>query len=147
MEISFIIPGKPFGKQRPRVVNRGKFSTAYTPKETIAYENLVKMCYKQEAGNFRFPDDAALEVGILAYYEIPKSVSKKKREEMLSNEIRPTKKPDFDNIGKVICDSLNSIAYHDDAAIVEAQVSKLYSEEPRVEVLIKEIEKGKGETL
>lgn len=80
-----------------------------------------------------------LHVNIKAYYEVPKSTSKKKREEMLSNIIRPTKKPDFDNIGKIICDSLNFIAYHDDSAIVEAEVSKFYSETPRVDVIIKAI--------
>lgn len=42
-QIQFVVPGKPFGKQRPRVACRGKFSKAYTPKETIAYENLVKL--------------------------------------------------------------------------------------------------------
>jgi len=76
----------------------------------------------------RFPDDAMLDVKIDAYYEVPKSASKKKRQEMLSNIIRPTKKPDFDNIGKIICDSLNLIAYHDDSAIVEARVGKFYIE-------------------
>lgn len=138
-EIKFTVPGKPFGKQRPRVARVGNYSKAYTPKETVAYENLVKLYYTDIAKGERFPDDAMLHVNIKAYYEVPKSVSKKKREEMLSNIIRPTKKPDFDNIGKIICDSLNVIAYHDDSAIVEAEVSKFYSENPRVDVIIKSI--------
>ena len=46
---------------------------------------------------------------IIAYYEIPKSTSKKKRREMLEHRIRPTKKPDWDNIGKIVCDSLNLV--------------------------------------
>lgn len=138
-EIKFTVPGQPFGKQRPRVVNRGNFSTAYTPKETVQYENLVKLYYQQTAQGFMFPKGEMLEVRIIAYYSIPKSTSKKKRQEMLDNKIRPIKKPDFDNIGKIICDSLNLIAYHDDAAIVDAQVRKFYSDEPRVEVIIKTI--------
>lgn len=138
-EIKFTVPGQPFGKQRPRVVNRGKFSTAYTPKETVQYENLVKLYYQQTAQGFMFQEGEMLEVRIIAYYSIPKSTSKKKRQEMLDNKIRPIKKPDFDNIGKIICDSLNLIAYHDDAAIVDAQVRKFYSDEPRVEVIIKTI--------
>ena len=68
-EIRFTIPGKPFGKQRPRVVNRGKFSTAYTPKETVEYENLVKLYYSQTAHGYMFPDDAMLDVRIFAFYE------------------------------------------------------------------------------
>lgn len=138
-EIRFTIPGKPFGKQRPRVVNRGKFSTAYTPKDTVQYENLVKLYYEQAAHGEMFPEDAMLDVRIFAFYEIPKSTSKKRRADMLANKIRPTKKPDFDNIGKIICDSLNLVAYHDDSSVVDAQVRKFYSEQPRVVVSIKTI--------
>ena len=138
-EIRFIIPGKPFGKQRPRVACRGKFSKAYTPKETIAYENLVKLFYTQKANGEMFPEDAELEIVILANYEIPKAASKVKREKMLSGKIRPTKRPDIDNVAKVIYDSLNKVAYHDDAAIVESRVGKFYSDNPRVEVTIRQI--------
>lgn len=138
-QIKFTVPGQPFGKQRPRVVNRGSFSKAYTPKETVQYENLVRLCYRQVAKGYMFPNDAMLDVRIIAYYSIPKSVSKKKRQEMLDRKIRPIKKPDFDNIGKIVCDSLNLIAYHDDSAVVDAQVRKFYSEEPRVEIIIRQI--------
>lgn len=140
-KISFTVPGKPFGKQRPRVISNGRFSTAYTPKETVAYENLVKFYYQTEAKGDRFPDDAVLRVEIAAYYEIPKSTSKSKKEAMLTYKVRPTKKPDIDNVTKAICDSLNLIAYHDDSAIVDAVVKKYYSTEPRVEVCIEDIGK------
>ena len=50
---------------------------------------------------------------------------------------RPTKKPDLDNIIKAIADSLNGIAYKDDAQIVELKSKKFYSDTPRVEVTIK----------
>lgn len=138
-QIKFSIPGQPFGKQRPRVVNRGTFSKAYTPKETVSYENLVKLMYSQAAKGKMFPDGAMLDVRIIAYYDIPKSTSKKKRKEMLEHKIRPAKKPDWDNIGKIVCDSLNLVAYHDDSAVVDAQVRKFYSENPRVDVTIKVI--------
>ena len=48
------------------------------------------------------------------------------------------KKADWDNIGKIVCDSLNGIAYHDDVQIVDAQVRKFYGETPRVVVTIQE---------
>ena len=44
MKMEFIIPGKVQAKQRPRF--NGKF--AYTPKETIAYENWVKTCFYEK---------------------------------------------------------------------------------------------------
>ena len=71
---------------------------------------------------------------------IPKSASKKKAQLMRERKIRPMKKPDFDNIGKIVCDSLNDIAYHDDAQIVDAQVRKFFSDDPRVVVTIQEAE-------
>ena len=137
--IHFVVPGKPFGKQRPRVACKGKFSKAYTPEKTKTYENLVKLFYAQESKGEMFPEEAELEIKIVAYYEIPKSASKVKREGMLSGRIRPTKRPDIDNIAKAIYDSLNKVAYHDDAAIVESRISKYYSDCPRVEVTITQI--------
>ena len=63
-----------------------------------------------------------------------------RRTMMLEHKIRPTKKPDWDNIGKIVCDSLNNIAYHDDNQVVDAQVRKFFSENPRVEVTIRKVE-------
>ena len=146
--IRFTIPGVPFGKQRPRVAirkftdqagNEKRFSKAYTPQKTVSYENLVKMAYQEAADGKRFGDDDMLDVRIIAYYEIPQSISKKKRKLMLEHKIRPTKTPDWDNIGKIICDSLNKIAYRDDSRVVDGQVRKFYSENPRVEVNIRKV--------
>lgn len=149
--IRFTVPGVPFGKQRPKVTVRkykdsqGKekaFSRAYTPEKTVNYENLVKMAYQNEAKGRRFKDNDMLDVRIIAYYEIPQSTSEKNKKKMLKHIIRPTKKPDWDNIGKVICDSLNKIAYHDDKQVVDSQVRKFYSENPRVDVVIRRIDPG-----
>lgn len=140
--IRFSIPGQPMGKQRPRVVHNGSFSQAFTPKETVSYENLVRVMYREAAKGKRFADEDMLDVRVIAYYSIPKSTSKKKRKMMLEHKIRPGKKPDWDNIGKIICDSLNTVAYRDDSSIVDAQVRKFYSENPRVDVTIRRIDPG-----
>lgn len=140
--IRFSIPGQPMGKQRPRVVHNGSFSRAFTPKETVSYENLVRVMYREAAKGKRFADEDMLDVRVIAYYSIPKSTSKKKRKMMLEHKARPGKKPDWDNIGKIICDSLNTVAYRDDSSIVDAQVRKFYSENPRVDVTIRRIDPG-----
>lgn len=143
--VKFTVYGEPKAKGRPRVSVRKSgdrektFSRAYTPKQTVIYENQVKLEYENQCGSYRFPDDAMLDIRIFAYYGIPKSTSKKKRELMLAGKIRPTKKPDFDNIAKIICDSLNGIAYQDDKLIVDGMFRKFYSEQPRVEVKILQI--------
>ena len=134
----FCIHGDPQGKGRPRFSSVCGHVHTRTQDETVLYENLVKTEYRQQVG-VKFPDDAMLDVRIFAYYPIPKSVSKRKRQAMLERKIRPTKKPDWDNVGKVICDSLNGIAYRDDAQVVDSMVRKFYGEDPKVVVTIEEI--------
>ena len=80
-----------------------------------------------------------MDLRIVAYYSIPPSKSKKQQALMRSKQVRPTKKPDWDNIGKVVADSLNQIAYADDAQIVDSMVRKFFSDNPRVEVSIREV--------
>ena len=133
--VTFTVPGDPTGKGRPRFTKNGR---PYTPAKTAAYEDYVKMAYMEYANGYRFGDDVCLDARVLAYYSIPKSVSKKKREQMLKHTIRPAKKPDNDNIIKIIFDSLNKIAYHDDAQIVDCQIRKFYAEQPRVVITITE---------
>lgn len=145
MAVKFTILGEPQGKGRPRFRSAGAFVQTYTPKETVAYENLVKLEYRRQCNDFKFPDGTMLDVRITAYYTIPKSVSKKKRLAMVQHLIRPMKKPDTDNVVKVILDSLNEIAYKDDVQVVDCQVRKFYSENPRVVVSISEAIVPKGE--
>ena len=70
---------------------------------------------------------------------IPKSTPKCRRSAMLSGAIRPTKKPDWDNIGKLVCDALNGVAYDDDKCVCEAVVRKFYGCEPRILVRLEDI--------
>ncbi len=138
-KVEFIIPGTPQGKGRPRVVSHGKFTKAYTPEQTVAYENLVKVEYELQAERYKFSNGTFLEMRIEAYYPIPKSESKKRRAMMASGELRPIKKPDADNVVKVIADSLNQIAYNDDTQIVCCKVYKYYSDDPCVKVTLTEL--------
>ena len=133
----FTIPGKVQAKQRPRF--NGKF--AYTQRETVAYENWVKTCYLEKYKGQKLLEKP-LKVKIIAYYDIPKSTSKKKQKMMLDNEIFPTIKPDADNIAKSILDSLNGIAYLDDKQVVKLIVEKYYSKSANVTVMIEELEVG-----
>lgn len=136
MERKIIVGGEPAGKGRPRFSGNGH---TYTPKTTVMYENNVRLAYLQEYGKEKFPEGSQLRMDVLAFYRVPKSDSKKKRAAKLANDIRPTKKPDADNIIKIIADGLNQVAYYDDKQIVECSVEKYYSEDPRVEVTIREV--------
>lgn len=133
---SFFIAGEVQAKQRPKF--NGRF--AYTPKETVSYENLVKLQYQAQCGNYRYPDDVPLIVAIFAHIEPPQSASNIKKTRMLNQAEYPLKKPDVDNVAKIILDALNGIAYRDDKQVVTLIVKKLYAGESGVGVTISEVE-------
>lgn len=139
--VNFIIPGPPQGKARAKVYRNHNIVRAVTPEKTVLYENLVKTCY-QELNMSQYFNEQALVMVIDAYYDIPKSTSKKKAEDMLNGSIRPTKKPDSDNIAKAIMDALNGVAFKDDSQIVELRIRKHYGKSPKVQVAIGEVEES-----
>lgn len=141
-EIAFEVPGPIKGKARARTTRTG---ITYTPKETVQYENLVKVCFReaQEISGVTFEDEPVAAV-LDVYYEIPKSTTKKNCALMLLNKLLPTKKPDVDNIAKIVLDSLNGIAYRDDVQVVQLQVNKYYSKrgKPYVSVRLMQVQEG-----
>ncbi|MBQ7445956.1 MAG: RusA family crossover junction endodeoxyribonuclease [Clostridia bacterium] len=137
-EIYFIVYGEPQGKGRPRFSRTPYGVRTYTPKETELSEARIGYVFKEEGDDFFAEAGEPVEIEIVAYHKIPASASNKKKNEMVSQLIRPTKKPDWDNIGKIVTDALNGIAWHDDAQIVDARVTKRYTaDKPRVEITIR----------
>lgn len=145
MKIFFVVRGEPYGKGRPRFARQenklGKqYVKTYTPQKTSDYEELVQTEFMSQVKKIKpFGQRELLEMTVYAYYEIPKTTPKWQIPYMLKGIIRPLKKPDWDNIGKTVADSLNGVAYHDDQQIVDGMVRKFYSDKPRVEVTIRTI--------
>lgn len=135
--IQFTVYGTPVGKGRPKFSTFNGHATAYTPAKTVNYENLVKLSYQQQCGGKMYEKDIALAIDIMAFFPIPKSVSKKKAAQMLSGFIKPTKRPDLDNVAKAVLDALNKIAFYDDSQIIALSMSKFYSDKPRTEISIR----------
>ncbi len=132
--MTFTIPGEPVGKARPRVVRNGGRVHTYTPQRTVEYERRVRAEYLAAGG--KHYGKQAIGITIDAYFQVPKSDSRQTRRDKLDDRIRPTKKSDWDNIGKIVSDGLQGVAYDDDAQIVVAIVRKFYSEEAYVKVTI-----------
>ena len=130
--LTFTVPGEPQGK------GRAKFGggRTYTPAKTVSYEGLIALA-AQTAMAGRPPMTGPLRMTVEAFLSVPVSDSAKKRAAKLSGEIRPTKKPDFDNIAKAIADGCNRVVFADDAQIVSAGIEKFYGETPCVRVTIK----------
>lgn len=138
MRIEFEVQGKVKAKQSVKFTNIG---IKYTPSDIKEYANWVRLCFmnKYPAWNIQNFTDKPLKAIIDVYMPIPKSFSKKKYEQALSGEIRPTVKPDCDNIAKNINDALNGIVYPDDKQIVSLTVNKIYSDNEFVKVIIEEV--------
>ena len=135
MKVHFIIKGRPVGKGRPRMHRRtGK---AYTPETTKKEENRIRRIYHKEVNHYF---ESYVKMTIISYYPVAKSNTKKIKEQKLKNIIRPNTKPDIDNVIKLVADSLNDLAYKDDTQIVELNAVKYYSDNPRVEVFIEDID-------
>lgn len=130
--LRFTVPGKGRGKGRPRSKPGG--GIPYTPKPTILYENLIKL-QAQAAGAVVLEGPITLLVTV--YVSIPQSVSRKRRADMLSGAEAPMRKPDNDNILKIVMDALNGIAWKDDVQCVVTALAKQWSDTPRVVVTLK----------
>ena len=107
MQVKFNVFGNPRGKQRPRLCSVDGRNIVYTPKQTIEYEKLIKASYIASSKVF-FERNIPIEINILAYFFHKSSIE------------FATKKPDADNIIKIVLDALNKVAFYDDA-----QVSKI----------------------
>lgn len=118
--------GEPVGKARARQGRNGAF---YTPSKTRSEENALRiMAAKAMRG--RVPIEGPLRVVMLAYMSVPRSWSGIQQQRALDGVLRPTKKPDADNIVKML-DALNKIVWRDDSQIVQLEMSKHYSDRPR----------------
>lgn len=136
---TFCVSEEPQGKARPRFARTRNGVRTYTPNKTMSYEQRVQLAYR---GKYKEePTEKPVSVYIQANFKIPKSWSKKKKEQVALGVYRPTKKPDADNIAKAVCDALNGIAYKDDSQIVHLVVDKFYSDgDGYVMVKIEEME-------
>ncbi len=133
--IAFTVPGEPQGKGRPRIGKIGQHARMFTPAKTVAYEGLVAMA-AQQAMKGAAPLSCPCALEVEAVFAIPASFSKSKRAAAMSGELRPTKKPDIDNVLKAVADGMNGVAWVDDVQAVDVRLLKRYGETPAVHVRV-----------
>lgn len=131
--ISFTIDAVPVPKGRPRM-NRLS-GQVYTPLKTRAYENAVALKAKL-AMQGKQPFHGAVKVSISFYLPIPKSWTKKRRQEAIEGRHAECIVSDLDNYVKACADGMNGIVYHDDRQIVSLHARKRYSSAPETTVLV-----------
>src|SRR5271165_3049173 len=80
--------------------------------------------------------DEPVSIDIIAEVAIPASWSNRKRNRAIIGELRPSGRPDLDNILKQIGDALNGVVFRDDASIVEVRARKVYGLQPKLVITV-----------
>jgi len=117
----FIINQNPIPKARARVTRWG----TYTPERTKDAMEAIALAVRQDKECPRKPLQAPLSVDITFLVAMPKSWSKKRREE--STGAPCINRSDIDNYCKTILDALNGILWIDDSQIYKLTAKKLWS--------------------
>ena len=82
MVTTFTVPGNPKGKARPRV--NTSTCRAYTPEGTKQYERMVQYSYLSAYPAAQLYHSGPCSVEITAYFPVPASWSRRKRETALA---------------------------------------------------------------
>ena len=143
MEIKISVLGEPKAQPRHRHFQRGKFKGTYDPgkKDKQSFLYLV-LEYAPDK-----PFDEPLCVDIDFYFSRPKShygTGRNANKLKPSSSINHITKPDIDNLRKFVMDAMNKVFWRDDSIICEGHTRKIYSDMPRIEILIKTINKRKS---
>ncbi|MGE7621712.1 RusA family crossover junction endodeoxyribonuclease [Viridibacillus sp. NPDC096237] len=133
-QITFEIDGDVQAQQRPKFSRFGKGVSVRDPKESKDYKSFVRLVASEHALDELITEQIILRIDV--YRKIPKSFSKKKHLQAVEGELRPTTKPDIDNLVKGIKDGLSKVIWHDDSQVIELVARKFYSDKPKAVVTI-----------
>lgn len=127
--LKFTIPGTPKAQERSKATKIGGFIHEYDPatsKNQKAFIKLLALNAMKKQGWLK--TNLPIKMYIKAFKPILKSMSKKDKEKAKQGFLRPTTKPDIDNIQKLIQDALNDICYDDDKQIISCLTEKYYDD-------------------
>ena len=129
MEINITLNVEPNPKARAVTVAKKGRVWSFTPKKTKVAEDELKLLIKQQITQ-SFPAYTPVKMIVVFYRSKPKS----------SMDAMPVRKPDLDNYIKSISDSLNTLAFPDDAQITTLVASKRWTEKLLPYIRIKIVE-------
>lgn len=112
---------------------------AYDEKKYAGWKDVARYAAAKEMGA-RPPLACAIDFKVRVYFQVPESWSGRKKRDAHRGILRPTITPDFDNLAKACSDALTGIVLRDDKFIVQATIEKWYSDRPRVEMEVSEVQ-------
>lgn len=128
----FEVSGKVRGKGRPRFMRNGH---TYTDKNTMAYEKLIQASYSKSTS---YISQKSVRISMYVCFAPNKTDTKKNKVIKLKNSLWPNKKPDIDNVIKIVLDALNKVAYSDDTQVNEIHVIRHWCEEEKLVICLSE---------
>lgn len=138
--IKLTIPIEPVEQERPKASRTRNGVHLYDPPKVRSFKSVLALYTRMHYSGK--PLEGPLSVKVRFYRRNQKRVSKRRLKLREEGKIRPTKKPDLSNYLKSFEDALNGVLWADDAQIVNEEISKYYSQKPRIEVEVNEIETG-----
>lgn len=138
-EYHFEVPGMPRGQARARAravkLPDGRWvGRVHKDKRQELEED--KLGWAIVNGAPPAPHRGPISLHLISYYPIPASWPEWKKDLARKNLLRPTVKPDLSNVVKHIEDVMNGLFYLDDKQVCDETISKYYSDEPRLVVVI-----------
>lgn len=133
-EKTLVINSKPVPQARPRFTVRGSHAFAWDAQKDL--KNWYRLQIAEAMGLEPLICEP-VNIVMTFYMPIPKSTSKKRQALMLKNEIKHVKHTgDIDNLMKIFFDCMNNIVFEDDSQIWRVEAQKIYSDTPRIEIVI-----------
>lgn len=116
------IPGEAQGMQRPRMSRNGH---VYTPEKSRNQTAYVRTLAAQEMMG-REVFHGAVKMVMRTVLVPAASWPKRRKEAALRGEIWPCRKPDLDNVEKLLLDAFNGIVWNDDKQVCRVEKEKRY---------------------
>jgi len=141
-ELYFDVLGEPIGQPRHRVSTIGGRARTYLPKShpVHGYKAAIRAAFTAKAGKWE-TITGPVHLAVYLQFEMPKSWSRKKREELI--EQKHVGKPDLDNVLKAVCDALTDCgAWQDDRQVASIFIAKRWSERGKTTIRIERETEG-----
>ena len=136
-QLFFTFDIEPTPQLRPRASARGGRVRVYDPPKVHQFKNLL---HDLALAQYKRPPlMGALEVDLIFYRPVQRSLSKTESARRLSNRSKPVVKPDVDNYVKATLDALTGVLWHDDSQIVKLVSEKRYGESGKIVISVKSV--------
>ena len=132
--IDIFLEVTPTAKARPRL---GRGGSVYTPQKTKIAEKEIKILLKSEMKRTgQIITDKPVFVKLRFCYIYPRKMSSHDKLLADLDMFYKASRPDIDNVGKLVLDSMNGIVYYDDNQVVKLLAEKVYCKREGIELKV-----------